>query len=191
MIRFLTDHLKKSGLYSDFQYVFKSSHLTVNRLTVLANAIARTANMSGSTQAVTLQKLLAGFGTLVFFIDLHIIEFQVALLPFFFISSFFINRQLRVVLVWKSLRGCPFNVGIPPGSIFGPTLLLLYINSSFDDVIHNSANYVNDTTKKFTNPRTDNSKIAVIFLVCVAYSLQIIYCITFDSWKYGIMRNKT
>lgn len=125
--------------------------------------------MSGSTQAVTLQKLLAGFGTLVFFIDLHIIEFQVVLLPFFFISSFFINRQLRVVLVWKSLHRCPFDVGIPPGSIFGPTLLLLYIDSSFDDVIHNSANFVNDTTKKFTNPRTDNSKIAVIFLVCVHF----------------------
>ena len=45
------------------------------------------------------------------------------------ISSFFSNKQLRVVLDGKSSKG----------SIFGPTLFLLYNNDILDDVICNIA----------------------------------------------------
>ena len=36
--------------------------------------------------------------------------------------------------------------GVPQGSIFGPTLLLLYIDNLPDDVICNIAIYADDTT---------------------------------------------
>ena len=62
------------------------------------------------------------------------------------ISSFLINRQLRVVLDGKSSQEYPVNAGVPQGSILGPTLFLLYINDLPDDVICNIAIYADDTT---------------------------------------------
>ena len=44
-----------------------------------------------------------------------------------FIPSFLSNGWLRVVLDWKSSQEYPVNAGISLGSIFGPTLFLLYM----------------------------------------------------------------
>ena len=62
------------------------------------------------------------------------------------ISSFLINRRLRVVLDGKSSQEYPVNAGVPQGSILGPTLFLLCINDLPDDVICNIAIYADDTT---------------------------------------------
>ena len=51
-----------------------------------------------------------------------------------------------MVLDGKSSQEYPFNVGVPRGSIFGPTLFLLYINDLLDDVICDIAIYADDTT---------------------------------------------
>ena len=60
-------------------------------------------------------------------------------------SSFLNNRQLRVVLDGKSSQEYPVNVGVPQGSILGPTLFLLNIND-LADVICDIAIYADDTT---------------------------------------------
>ena len=62
------------------------------------------------------------------------------------ISSFLCNRRLRVVLNGKPLQEYPVNVGVPPGSILGPTLFLLYSNDLPDDVICDIAICADDTT---------------------------------------------
>ena len=65
---------------------------------------------------------------------------------FALISSFLSNRRLPVVLDGKSSQDYKINVGVPQGSILGPTLFLQYINDLPDDAICNIAIYADDTT---------------------------------------------
>ena len=78
-------------------------------------------------------RLLTGFGMLVFYTNLNLMEFQVRYLALFF--SFLSNRQLQVVLDDKSSQEYTVNTGLPQGSIFGLTLFLLYINDPPDDIV--------------------------------------------------------
>ena len=50
----IVDHLEKYGLFSDFQYGFRSSRLTADLLTVVSDRIATALNRSGATQPVAL-----------------------------------------------------------------------------------------------------------------------------------------
>ena len=62
------------------------------------------------------------------------------------ISSFLINRRLRMVLDGKSSQEHPVNAGVPQSTILGATLFQLYIDDLPDDVICNIAIYADDTT---------------------------------------------
>ena len=46
----------------------------------------------------------------------------------------------------KPSQEYPVNVGVPQGSLVGPTLLLLYINDLPEDVVSNIVIYADDTT---------------------------------------------
>ena len=50
----IVDHLEKCGLFSDFQYGFRSSRSTADLLTVVSDRIARAFNRSRATRAVAL-----------------------------------------------------------------------------------------------------------------------------------------
>ena len=50
----IVDHLEKCGLFSDFQYGFRSSRSTVDLLTVVSDRIARAFNRLWATRAVAL-----------------------------------------------------------------------------------------------------------------------------------------
>ena len=50
----IVDHLEKCGLFSDFQYGFRSCWSTIDLHTVVSDRIARAFNRSGATQAVAL-----------------------------------------------------------------------------------------------------------------------------------------
>ena len=63
---------------------------------------------------------------------------------FSFVSSF-LSRWLRVVLDGKSAQEYPVNLGVPQGSLLGPTLFLLYVIHLLD-VICDTAIYADDTT---------------------------------------------
>ena len=132
--------------FSDFQYGFRSSRSTADLLTVALDRIARAFNRSGATRAVALDISKAfdrvWYGVLLHKLKLYGISGQI----FGLISSFIINRLLRVVLDGKSSQEYPVNAGVPEGSILGPTLFLLYINDLPDDVIGDIAIYADDTT---------------------------------------------
>ena len=44
----IVSHLEKCGLFSDFQYAFRSSRSTADLLTVMPDRIARAFNRSGA-----------------------------------------------------------------------------------------------------------------------------------------------
>ena len=50
----IIDDLEKCGLFSDFQYSFRSSQSTADLLTVVSDRIARAFNRSVATRAVAL-----------------------------------------------------------------------------------------------------------------------------------------
>ena len=50
----IVDHLERCGLFSDFQYGFRSSRSTADLLTVVSDRIARAFNRSGATRAAVL-----------------------------------------------------------------------------------------------------------------------------------------
>ena len=50
----IVDDLEKCGLFSDFQYGFRSSRLTADLLTVVSERIAAVIDRSRTTQAVEL-----------------------------------------------------------------------------------------------------------------------------------------
>ena len=130
---------------SDFQYGFRSSRSTVDLLTVVSDRFARVFNRSGATRAVALD-ISKAFDSIWHAGLLHKLKsYGISGQIFSLISSFLSNRRLRVVLDGKSSLEYPVNVGVPQGSILGPTFLL-YINDLPDDVICDIAIYADDTT---------------------------------------------
>ena len=119
----VVDHLEKCGLFSDFQYGFESSRSTAYLVTVVSDRIATAFNRSGASQAVSLDtpRLLAGFGMLVFFTNLGLMEFHI----FGLILSFLSNTWLQVALDGKSTQEYPVNARVPQASILGTKLFLL------------------------------------------------------------------
>ena len=146
----IVDHLEKCGLFSDFQYGFRSCRSTADLLTVVSDRIARAFNRSGATRAVALD-ISKAFDRVCHAGLLHKLKsYGISGQIFGLISSFLSNRQRRVVLNGKSSQECPVNAGVPQGSILGPTRFLLYINDLPDDVICDIAIYADDTTTLYS-----------------------------------------
>ena len=142
----IIDHLEKCGLFSDFQYGFRSFRSTADLFTVVSDRIAKAFNKFGATRTVALDMSKAfdriWHAGLLHKLKSYGISGQILGL----ISSFLSNRQFRVVLDGKSSQEYPVNAGVPQGSILGPTLFLQYINDLPDDVICNIAIYADYTT---------------------------------------------
>ena len=111
----VVDHLEKCGLFSDFQYCFRSFRSTADLLAVVSDRIARAFNRSGTTRAVTFDISKAfdriWHADLLHKLNSNGISGQI----FGLISPFVSNRRLRVrvVLDGKSSQEYPGN----PGSI--------------------------------------------------------------------------
>ena len=79
------NHLENFGLFSDFQYGFRSSRSTSDLLTVVSDRIARAFNRSGATRTVALDisKAFDRAWHAVFLTNLSLMEFQVRYLALF------------------------------------------------------------------------------------------------------------
>ena len=96
----IVDHLEKFGIFSDFQYGFRSSRSTADLLTVVSDRIARAFNRSGATRTVVLD--ISNAFDRVLYAGLLRKRNGISGQIFGFISSFLSNRQLQVDLDGKS-----------------------------------------------------------------------------------------
>ena len=145
----IVNHIGKCGLFSDFQYGFRSSQSTADLPKLVYNRIARVFNRSGATLALALD-ISKAFDRVWHAGLLHKLKsYGISGQIFGLISSFLSNRQLRVVLDGKSSQEYPVNTGVPQGSILGATLFLLYIDDLPDEVICSIAISSDDTTLYF------------------------------------------
>ena len=100
----IVDHLEKCGLFSNFQYGFRSSQSTADLLTKVSDRIARAFSRSGATRAVG-RDISKAFDRVSHAGLLHKLKSYGILGQIFgLISSFLSNRRLRVVLDGKSLQ---------------------------------------------------------------------------------------
>ena len=141
--RFVDQH-EKCGLFSGFQYGFRSSQSTANLMTFVFDRIAGAFNKSSATRAVVLD--ISNTINVVWHASL-LHKFKTYGIPgrvFSIILTFHNNRLLQVVLDGTSLKEYVVNATVPQGSIFGPTLFELYINDLPNDVF-DIAIYVDET----------------------------------------------
>ena len=107
----IVDHLEKNGLFSNFQYGFSSSGSTADFLAVISDRIFRACNRSGATQAVALD-IFQAFDRVWHAGFLHKRKsYGISGQIFDLISSFLINKRLRVFLHGKSSHKYPGNQG--------------------------------------------------------------------------------
>ena len=120
----LVDHLEKSGLFSDFQYGFRSSWSTAYLLTVVSNKIDRAFSRSGATRAAALD-ISKTFNRVWCGGLLHKHKsYEILGQIFGLTSSFLGNWRLWVVLDGKSSQEYPVYAG-SQGSILRPIFFLL------------------------------------------------------------------
>ena len=123
----IADHLEKCGLFSDFQYGFRSSQSTADLLTVVSDRIVRAFNRSGASRAVALVMSKA-FNRVCHVDRLHKLNsYRISGQIFGLISSFLSNRQLQMALDGKSSQEYLVNAGAPQGYILGPTTLMTFL----------------------------------------------------------------
>ena len=122
----IVDHLEKYGLFSDFQYGFKSSRSTADLLTVVSDRNTRAFNKSRATQAVALD-ISKAFGR-VWHAGLlqKLKSYGISGQIFGLISFLLSNKWLPVVLDGKFAQKYPVKAGVPQWSILGPTLSYNY-----------------------------------------------------------------
>ena len=130
----IVDHLAKYGIFSDFQYGFRSSRSTTDLLTVVSDRIARAFNRSGPTQDVALDISKAFDRVWHAGLPHKLTSYGISGQVFGLISSFLSKRWLWVVLDGKSSQEYQVNDGVLQGSILSPRLFLLYINDLPDDI---------------------------------------------------------
>ena len=149
-------HLEKAGVFSDFQYGFRSARSTADLLTVLTERIARSLNSSGATWAISLD-ISKAFDRVWHSGLLHKLKAYGVTGEILNINSSFLNnRRLGVMLDGKSSPEFTISAGVPQGSILRPTLFLLFINDLPDDVVSRIAIYADGTALYSSSHKTSD-----------------------------------
>ena len=118
----LVDRLKKCGLFSDFQYDFRSSQSTADLLTIVPDRTASAFDRSRATRAVPfyISKAFDSVCMLVYFTNVNLMEFQVRYLVLFL--------HLSVIdgLEWFWMESLHKNIQLMLEFLKGPFLVIIF-----------------------------------------------------------------
>ena len=122
----LVDHQEICGLFSDFQYSFRSSPSTPDFLTCVSDGSTGRAFNRFSTTRIVILDISNAFDRVCHGGLRNFRFYGISGQIFGLMSSYLNNRLLRFVLDGKSSLECLVNAGIPQGSILGPFLHFSY-----------------------------------------------------------------
>ena len=131
----IVDNLEKSGLFSDFQYGFRSSQSTADLLTVVSDRIASTFKRPGANRPAALD-ISKTFDWVWHAVLLHKLESYEISGQMFGLVSFFFVVEDSFQWFWSG----------PHGYILGSTLFLVHVIDLPHEVICNIAIYADDAT---------------------------------------------
>ena len=142
----MTKHLDITVRFSDLQYGFCTFRSTADILTVLCEHIYNSLDAGGEPRDITLDISKAFYKVWHAGLFHKVRAYGVAGRILSILESFMQELPLKVVLDGQSSPLYITNAGVPPGSVLGPTLFLVFINDIPNEVLSSIGLYADVTT---------------------------------------------
>ena len=126
--KYISQYLKQHSIITEFQSGFQSGDSTINQLVYLYNEFSKALDENKEVRVVFLDisKAFDRVWHRDLLTKLIAVGFSKNMTDWF--HSYLTNRQQRVCIRGVSSSWQKINVGVPQGSILGPTLFIIFIN---------------------------------------------------------------
>ena len=159
MASHVVKHLNSHDLLYDLQHGFREKRSCETQLTMLVEDLARNMSTCKQTDLVLLDfsKAFDKVNHSKLLWKLH--QYGLRGTALAWIRAFLGNRSQTVVLEGEESDSVPVTSGVPPGSVLGPILFLVYIIDLPDELSSQVRLFADDTAVYLTNGGADDGKV--------------------------------